>query len=137
MIHLGFSEGGTVLSGLKDSSLHHTEFTMLSMMPVSYLCQSTSSPPISQSWKATFVLETVWKGMEKYLVLLRKKKWHLVLVINLDFFFIELTLIICFYEQCLAEGIHFLCESSWTFKNQDWFICFCLRLTKLRMEKSY
>ena len=85
MIHLGFSGGGTVLSGVKGTSLHRTEFTMLSIMPVSYLCQTTSSPPISQSWKATFVLETVWKRMEKYLVLLRKKKWHLVLVINLDF----------------------------------------------------
>ena len=84
---------------------------MLSIMPVSYLFQSTSSPPISQSWKATFVLETVWKGMEKYLVLLRKKMTP-CLSHKSRFFLIELTLIICFYEQCLAKAVNFLGESS-------------------------
>lgn len=76
-------------------------------MPASYTSAILPhSPHISQDWEATSVLETVWKEMEKSLILWKKIKmtYHFS---EKSRIFIELT-IICFYEPCLAKGINFL-----------------------------
>lgn len=131
MIYLGFQRAALCLLPFRGWPLYHTEFTKSSIVPASYtFAILPHAQHISQDWKATIVLGAVWKGMEKSLILWKKKSSFN----NKSRIFIELT-IICFYEPCLARGINFLWVSPWTFRNQEWFICFVSKINQVKNGK--
>lgn len=133
-IHLGFSEGSTLLSVFKSWPVCHTDSTKSSIMSISQtFAILPHAPNISQYRKVTFLLETVWKGMEKSLIFYGKKMTsHFN---NKSTIFIELTIIICFYEPRIAKGINFLLVSPWTFRSQEWFICFVSKINQVKNGK--
>lgn len=132
-IHLGFSEGST-LSVFKSWPICHTDSPKSSITSTSHtFAILPHAPHISQYRKATFLLETLWKRMEKSLNFYGEK-------MTSDFsnksrIFIELTIIICFYEPWITKGINFLWVSPWTFRSQEWFICFVSKINQVKNGK--